>query len=104
MAQSVNLNRPFDPRLFLTDQELDRGAGLLISGADELMRAAEKARKKAGLSKPELQILMAVRYRPDQTVSELRGSLGMTVIFLVAQGVYLSRHLHDDPSTSKPKD
>ena len=32
------------------------------------------------------------------------GSLGMTVIFLVAQGVYLSRHLHDDPSTSKPKD
>ncbi|MNH35815.1 putative intracellular septation protein A [compost metagenome] len=32
------------------------------------------------------------------------GSLGMTVIFLVAQGVYLSRHLHDTPSTSKPKD
>ncbi|MBI6897982.1 septation protein A [Pseudomonas putida] len=33
------------------------------------------------------------------------GSLGMTVLFLVAQGVYLSRHLHDaDPSTSKPKD
>ena len=31
------------------------------------------------------------------------GSLGMTVIFLVAQGVYLSRHLHDDPSTSKPR-
>ena len=29
----------------------------------------------------------------------------MTVIFPVAQGVYLSRHLHDsDPSTSKPKD
>jgi len=32
------------------------------------------------------------------------GSLGMTVIFLVAQGVYLSRHLHDDPSITKPKD
>nr|WP_158460222.1 septation protein A [Pseudomonas fluorescens] len=28
------------------------------------------------------------------------GSLGMTVIFLVAQGVYLSRHMHDgDPVT-----
>ena len=51
MAQSVNLTRPFDPRLFLTDQELDRGAGLLISGANELMRASESARKKAGLSK-----------------------------------------------------
>lgn len=33
------------------------------------------------------------------------GSLGMTVVFLIAQGVYLSRHLHDaDTSPSKPKD
>ncbi|MHA6196623.1 septation protein A [Pseudomonas wadenswilerensis] len=33
------------------------------------------------------------------------GSLGMTVLFLVAQGVYLSRHLHDsDPSTPKPEE
>jgi len=33
------------------------------------------------------------------------GSLGMTVLFLVAQGVYLSRHLHDATSTppSTPK-
>jgi len=79
MAPSVNLNRPFDPRLFLTDQELDRSAGLLISGASVLAKAAESARKKAGLSKPELQILMAVRYRPGLTVSELRSALGMTV-------------------------
>ncbi|MFN4225622.1 MAG: MarR family winged helix-turn-helix transcriptional regulator [Hyphomonas sp.] len=79
MAAPVNLNRPFDPRLFLTDQELDRSAGLLISGAAALNRAAEAARKKAGLSKPELQILMAVRYRPGQTVGELRTALGMTV-------------------------
>ncbi|MDD2048700.1 septation protein A [Pseudomonas putida] len=33
------------------------------------------------------------------------GSLGMTVLFLVGQGVYLSRHLHDsDPTTPKPED
>ena len=37
------------------------------------------------------------------------GSLGMTVVFLVAQGVYLSRHLHDGepaipPSTHKTED
>lgn len=33
------------------------------------------------------------------------GSLGMTVLFMVAQGIYLSRHLHDsDPSTSKPEE
>lgn len=79
MALPVNLNRPFDPRLFLTDQELDRSAGLLISGASALAKTAENARKKAGLSKPELQILMAVRYRPGLAVGELRGTLGMTV-------------------------
>ena len=33
------------------------------------------------------------------------GSLGMTVLFLVGQGVYLSRHMHDsDPSTPKPEE
>jgi len=33
------------------------------------------------------------------------GSLGMTVLFLVAQGIYLSRHLHDsDPTTPKPEE
>lgn len=32
------------------------------------------------------------------------GSLGMTVLFLVAQGLYLSRHLQDTSSASKPKD
>ncbi|MEZ5955404.1 MAG: MarR family winged helix-turn-helix transcriptional regulator [Hyphomonas sp.] len=79
MAPDVNLNRPFDPRLFLMDQELDRGVGLLLAGAMELNRAAEKARNKAGLSKSEMQILMAIRYRPGLTVSEMRESLGMTV-------------------------
>ena len=79
MAPDVNLNRPFDPRLFLVDQELDRGIGLLLAGGAELSRAAESARHKAGLSKPEMQILMAIRYRPGQTVSELRDALNMTV-------------------------
>ena len=33
------------------------------------------------------------------------GSLGMTVLFLVAQGIYLSRHLHDaDTTTPKTED
>lgn len=30
------------------------------------------------------------------------GSLGMTVVFLVAQGVYLSRHLHDGEPATPP--
>jgi DNA-binding MarR family transcriptional regulator len=79
MGPDVNLNRPFDPRLFLMDQELDRGVGLLLAGGRELMSAAESARRKAGLSKPEMQILIAIRYQPGQTVSEMRESLGMTV-------------------------
>ena len=33
------------------------------------------------------------------------GSLGMTVLFLIGQGIYLSRHLHDtDPTTPKTED
>ena len=33
------------------------------------------------------------------------GSLAMTVLFLIGQGIYLSRHLHDaEPSTPKSKD
>ncbi|KCZ48320.1 MarR family winged helix-turn-helix transcriptional regulator [Hyphomonas pacifica] len=79
MAPDVNLNRPFDPRLFLMDQELDRGVGLLLAGSAELIKTADEARHKAGLSKPELQILMAVRYQPGHTVGDLRDALGMTV-------------------------
>ena len=32
------------------------------------------------------------------------GSLGMTVLFLVAQGVYLARHIHDDEAPQQSKD
>jgi DNA-binding MarR family transcriptional regulator len=79
MPAPVNLSRPFDPRLYLMDQELDRSAALLILGAAELASAADNARRKAGLSKPELQILLAVRYQPGLTVSEVRDQLGLTV-------------------------
>ena len=48
MAPDVNLNRPFDPRLFLMDQELDRGVGLLLAGSAELMRAAERRDTRLG--------------------------------------------------------
>ncbi len=79
MSAPVNLNRPFDPRLFLTDHELDRSVGLILSGAGELERTAEAARRSAGVSRSELQVLLALRYRPGRTVSEVRAALGMTV-------------------------
>ncbi|MGH1422027.1 MAG: MarR family winged helix-turn-helix transcriptional regulator [Hyphomonas sp.] len=78
MATNVNLNRSFDQRLFLMDQELDKSVGLLIAGVSEIITTAETAREKAGLSKAELHIIMAVRHRPGLTVTEMRTSLGMT--------------------------
>ena len=32
------------------------------------------------------------------------GSLGMTLLFLVGQGIYLSRHLHDEQPANRPTD
>ncbi len=32
------------------------------------------------------------------------GSLGMTLLFLVGQGIYLSRHLHDEQPAKGPTD
>ena len=32
------------------------------------------------------------------------GSLGMTLLFLVGQGIYLSRHLHDEQPANGPTD
>lgn len=78
MATNVNQNRTFDQRLFLMDQELDTSVGLLISAASAITTTAEKAREKAGLSKAEMQIVMAIRHHPGLTVSEMRNALGMT--------------------------
>ncbi|MDH1012826.1 septation protein A [Pseudomonas nicosulfuronedens] len=35
---------------------------------------------------------------------KLFGSLGMTLLFLIGQGVFLARHMHDEPTGEKPKD
>lgn len=78
MAPNVNSPRPFDARLFLVDQELDRGVALMLAGARELSVVVEKTRKAAGLSRAEVQILIAIRYQPGVTVSDLRTSLSMT--------------------------
>ncbi len=32
------------------------------------------------------------------------GSLGMTLLFLIGQGLFLARHLHDADTGEKPKD
>ena len=47
-------------------------------------------------------LFVAFTYQSIWVDFKVFGSLGMTVLFLVAQGVYLARHIHDDaPQQSK---
>ena len=66
-------------RLYLRDEELDRGAGLMLLGERALSAAAGAARKQAGLSRSEMQVLVAISQFPAQDVSRLRDRLAMTV-------------------------
>ncbi|MEO0815765.1 MAG: MarR family winged helix-turn-helix transcriptional regulator [Pseudomonadota bacterium] len=68
-----------DMRLYLRDEELDRGAGLILMGERALAAASEQARKAAGLTKGELQVLLSIMTTPGQDVSTLRARLAMTV-------------------------
>lgn len=68
-----------DMRLYLRDEELDRGAGLILLGERALSAAAESARKQARLSRSEMQVLLAISQFPGQDVAGLRGRLAMTV-------------------------
>ncbi len=79
MPADVNPPRPFDPRLFLMDQELDRGVALILSGNRTLNKTLERVRRQTGLNKTQLQILMLLRYQPGLTVGEARETLAMTV-------------------------
>lgn len=84
MSNEVNSPMPrgeadaFDTRLYLREEELDRGVGLLLAAERRLAEAGEAARRAADLSRGDLQILLALRYRPGQSVSELRTRLGAT--------------------------
>ncbi len=69
----------FDPRLFLRDEELERGIGLILGAERALAAAAEPARETAGLSIAECRILLALRTYPGIEVSALRERLGATV-------------------------
>ena len=87
MASEVNTERKTSPqslpaadtRLYLRDEELDRGVGLILTSERALAAAAERGRKSAGLSRSELQALMAIRHMPGLDVSGLRTRLSTTV-------------------------
>lgn len=71
--------RPTDARLFLRDEELDRGAALLLMAEKALMSATARAMSEASLNRGEFDILLAIRARPGLSVTVLRRKLGMTV-------------------------
>ena len=83
MTREVNTSsstaQPLDPRLFLRDEELDRGAALFLAAERALSAAAEPAREAAGLSAVEVRILLSLRHRPGRDVASVRGDLGATV-------------------------
>lgn len=68
-----------DPRLYLRDEELDRGVGLILAGERALAAAAEAARLAADLSRSEMQALLAIRYQPGLSVGGLRERIAATV-------------------------
>lgn len=71
--------RPLDSRLFLRDEELDRGAALILSAERRLAAAVASEIKRADLSRSELDILIILHGQPGTTVSEVRDQLGLTV-------------------------
>ena len=68
-----------DSRLFLRDEELDHGVALILSAQRHLKAAVSQVRRQVGLSESELELLLAMRAKPGQTVGWLRGHLFMSV-------------------------
>ena len=68
-----------DPRLYLRDEELNRGVGLILAGERALMAAVADAILASDLSSGEWQILLAILFEPGRDVSTVREGLGATV-------------------------
>ncbi|MEE9099964.1 MULTISPECIES: septation protein A [Pseudomonas] len=51
-----------------------------------------------------VQLFVAFTFQSIWVDFKVFGSLGMTLLFLIGQGVFLARHMHDEPTGEKPKD
>ncbi|MCP8466549.1 septation protein A [Pseudomonas sp. ZM23] len=51
-----------------------------------------------------VQLYVAFTFQSIWVDFKVFGSLGMTLLFLIGQGVFLARHMHDEPTGEKPKD
>ena len=82
----MNMNLPIskpradrpDGRLFLTEENLDRGTLTLLAAARRVDLVLRQAAPDADLSQTELSILTEIARNPGLDVSELRRRLGGT--------------------------
>ena len=76
-AGKLRTDRP-DGRLFLTDENLDRGALILLAAARRIEVRLRQAVADTGLTPLQLSILMELSHAPGIDVSELRARVGGT--------------------------
>lgn len=66
-------------RLYLRDEELDAGAGLILAAEKRLSGVAEAAMQAAGLNRGGFDLVMGIRAEPGLTGRAMRERLAMTV-------------------------
>ncbi len=71
--------RPTEGRLFLRDEELETGVGLVLFAEKRLMRAVQPFLEGQDLNRPAFEVLVAIATAPDQTIQHMRERLDMTV-------------------------
>lgn len=68
-----------DGRLFLTDENLDRGALTLIAAANKLAIRMRRVAEAKDLTESQFRVLLAIAQKPGLDVATLRAQLGGTV-------------------------
>lgn len=68
-----------DGRLYLTDENLDRGALTVIAAARRLELRLRSHPALEGLSPPQMSILLELHHAPGISVTDLRTRLGGTI-------------------------
>ncbi len=72
-------NSPLEGRLYLRDEELDVGVGLILAVQRRLLTAAQSEIEATGLPRRQCDVLIAIQAEPGLTVSQMCVRLGMTV-------------------------
>lgn len=91
-----------DGRLFLTDENLDRGMLSLMAAARRIENHMREMAQKSRVSQSELSVLLELRHAPGIDVAELRERLGGTTPTIARLLGELNRkHLIERPRNSE---